>query len=85
MTVSVELPDEIEQTLRRELGDLGQAAKEAVLVELYRQHKLTHHEVATALGLSRFETDDLLKRHGVPYDITLEDIQRESASIGDQR
>jgi predicted HTH domain antitoxin len=81
MTVSFELPNEIEQTLRRELGDLDQAAKEAALVELYRQHQLTHHEVATALGISRFETDDLLKRHGVYYDITLDDIKRESASL----
>jgi hypothetical protein len=59
-------------------------AKEAALVELYRQHKLTHHELAIALGLGRFSTDALLKKYGVNYEITFEDIQRESASIGER-
>jgi hypothetical protein len=81
MTVSFQLPEELERHLRRELGDLDRAAKEAALIELYRQKKVTHHELATALGLSRFGTDDLLKRYGVNYEIPLDEILRESASL----
>jgi hypothetical protein len=69
MPISFQIPHEIEQSLRRELGDLDQAAKEAALVELYRQEKLTHYELSLALELDRFETDAVLKRHNVTEDL----------------
>jgi hypothetical protein len=69
MTITFQLPDTIEQHLRKEVGDVDQAAKEAALVELYRQEKLTHHQLATALDLDRFETDAVLKRHNVTEDL----------------
>jgi len=78
MTVSFSLPSDIEAHLRRDLGDLDRAAKEATLVELYRQENLTHYELSQALGLSRFETDGLLKRHHVTEDLlTVEDFNRQ--------
>jgi uncharacterized protein UPF0175 len=81
MAVSFELPRDIEKSLREEVGDLGQAAKEALLVELYRQEKLTHHELATALGLSSMETDGVLKRHEVFLEMTAEDVIAESEGL----
>ena len=81
MTISFDLPGEIEMSLRRTLGDIGQAAKEALLIELYRQEKLTRRQLSTALGLSRFETDAILKRHEVFYDMTAEDVARESEGL----
>lgn len=69
MSVTFQLPDDIEQQLRNELSNLDEVAKEAALVGLYRQAKLTHHQLATALGLERFETEDLLKRHNVTEDL----------------
>ena len=69
MALTIQLPSEIEQALRRKLGDLDRAAKEAFLVELYRQDKLTRYELSQALGLDRFETDVLLKKHNVTEDL----------------
>ena len=69
MSVTFELPESIEQNLRRELGTLTQAAKEAALVELYRQEKLTQYELSLALGLDRFETETILKKHNVTEDL----------------
>jgi len=69
MSVTFHLPPQIEQSLRRELGDLDQAAKEGALVELYRQEKLTHHELAQSLGISRIEIDAVLKKHNVTEDL----------------
>jgi hypothetical protein len=69
MSVRFELPESIEQTLRRELGNLDQAAKEAALVELYRQDKLTQYELSQALGLDRLETEAVLKKHNVTEDL----------------
>jgi predicted HTH domain antitoxin len=71
--IRIQLPELIEAQLRERLADLDQAAKEAALVEMYRQGHLTHHELAEALGLSRFETDGLLKRHNVTEDLQTPD------------
>jgi hypothetical protein len=82
MTVSFQLPSNIEEQLRRELVDLDQVAKEAALVELYRQEQLSHHELATALGLDRFETEALLKRHRVTEDcVTPEELDKQLATL----
>jgi hypothetical protein len=69
MPVTIQLPTEVEQRLRAEAPDLDAEAKEAMLVELYRQDRLSHHELAQALGLDRFETDAVLKRHNVTEDL----------------
>ncbi|MEX0642190.1 MAG: UPF0175 family protein [Pirellulales bacterium] len=73
MAVTVELPADLEQRLRVETPDLESHAKEAMLVELYRQDKLTHYELSQALGLDRFETDGVLKRHKVTEDLPTAD------------
>lgn len=67
--VTFELPASVEQQLRRELGDLNVVAKEAALVELYRQGQLSHGKLAESLGISRYETDAVLKRHHVDEDL----------------
>jgi len=81
-TVSFQLPDKIEQQLRRELGDLDAAAKEAALVELYRQGQLSHGKLAEGLGVSRYETDAVLKRHNVTEDLlSREEFDQQVSSL----
>ncbi|MGB7157055.1 MAG: UPF0175 family protein [Tepidisphaeraceae bacterium] len=82
MAVTFQLPRDIERHLRQSLGDLDQAAKEAALVELYRQGKLTQHELAQALGLSRLEIEALLKKHGVVEDLpTADEIEQDVQNL----
>jgi len=45
------------------------AAKEAAVVELYRQGQLSHGALADCLAISRMEVDGLLERHGVTEDL----------------
>jgi hypothetical protein len=73
MSIAFNLPADLEKLLRGQFDNLDEAAKEAALVELYRQNKLTHHQLSTALNLSRFETDALLKAHNVTEDLPSED------------
>jgi predicted HTH domain antitoxin len=81
-TVSFQLPDDVERQLRRELGDLDAAAKEAALVELYRQGRLSHGKLAESLGISRYETDALLKRHNVTEDLlTQEEFDQQVSGL----
>ena len=83
MAVSFDLPTDIEQFLRHKLGNLDQAAKEAALVELYRQEKLTHHQLSKALGLSRLETNGVLKKHNVTEDLlSVEEFSRQVEDLG---
>jgi hypothetical protein len=63
--IRIDLPAELEARLGRDMGDLGQAAKEALLIQAYRDDKLTHHELAVALGLDRFALDALLKNRKI--------------------
>ena len=69
MPVTFELPAELEQSLREEFPDLDRAAKEALVVELYRDGKISHYKLAQALGLDRHETEEVLKRHHVVEDL----------------
>lgn len=85
MAICFELPPDVEQGLRLKLGDVNRVTKEAALVELYRQEKITHHELARSLGLSRFETDALLKRHNVTEDLmTVEELQAELRPLANE-
>lgn len=78
MSIVIQLPEELERDLRSRLGDLDATAREAFAVELYRQHKLSHRQMSEILGLSRFETDAVLKRHEVYYGLTLQDVLQDA-------
>ena len=69
MAVIVQLPAEVLQRLRASSPDLDAEGKLAMLIELYRQDKLTHHELSQSLGLDRFETDAVLKQLNVTEDL----------------
>ncbi len=80
MSVSIELPPILEESLRREIADLDQLAKEALLVDLYRKERITKHQLATALGMTRFEVNDVLNRWNVTEDLpTLAEIESQVA------
>lgn len=81
MAITFDIPADLEESLLRQLGDVNQAAKESALVGLYRQGKLSRPELSRALGLSRYATEGLLKRHGVTEDlITPEQLDEQLAA-----
>lgn len=73
----------------QELGsngaDLNGEVREAFLVELYRQDRITHHQLAEALRLSRLETEIVLKRHKVSSGVTVEEMRAQAAALRDAR
>lgn len=69
MTVVLDIPAEIERALHGRAEDIGREAKQGMLVDFYRRGLLSQAGLAAALGLSRYETDGLLKRHGVAEDL----------------
>lgn len=81
MAISFDLPREIEELLRSEGADLSADAKESYLVSLYREDRITHLQLAEALGLSRLETNGVLKRHRVSIGPDFEDFRAEFGSL----
>jgi predicted HTH domain antitoxin len=65
MAVTIQLPNDVEQRLRSEVPNLDGEATEALLLDLFRRGKLSHFELSKILGLDRFQTDALLKRHNI--------------------
>jgi hypothetical protein len=85
MTISFELPKDIEQELSESGFDLNGDSRELFLVSLYREERITHHQLAQALGLSRLETEAVLKRHKVWLEITQEEVAAQAASLREAR
>jgi hypothetical protein len=79
--ISFDIPDSIDEQIRRVIPNLDDAAKEAFLVDLYRQGRLFHSEFANALGIPRYDADGVLQRHGVVDELTVEDLNEQIRTL----
>ena len=74
--VTLDLPTEVEEKLRRETPDLDADVRETYALELFRRGKLTHYELSRVLGLDRLATDAYLKQHNVVEgSLTMADLE----------
>jgi predicted HTH domain antitoxin len=82
MHVTLDLPADVEERLRRETSNLDAEVKEAYTLELFRQGRLSHADLSRVLGLDRFETDAYLKRHGVfEGSLTMADLDADRQTL----
>ena len=66
MNVSIELPEDISQTLQSEWGDVPRRTLEALAIEGYRSNVLTESQIRRMLGFqSRIEVHEFLKKSHV--------------------
>ena len=80
MSVTIDLPEEIEHQLEAEWGDLPRRALEALAVEGYRAEALSAGQVAEMLNLSLWETEAFLKERGAELRYTAEDLRQDMAA-----
>jgi predicted HTH domain antitoxin len=74
--LDVELPDELFAQLRKE--EIETKVKEALVMELLREHRLSQGKAAEILGISRHELFDLMTNHRVPViDLDTEELRNE--------
>lgn len=87
MAITIELPTEEEEIFRLALGnDLGQAAREAMLIEAYRRGRLSVGRLGELLGLeTSHEADEWLAQRAVPNNYTLSDYAADSRTLGNWR
>ena len=84
MNVAIEIPDDIGRAIGGQAGDLSRAVLEAVAVEAYRSGTITPAQVQQLLGLrSRWETESFLRRTEAYHDYTMDDLDRDIATIRD--
>jgi len=71
-----ELPDEVAAQLREE--EMALKAKEALVMELLREHHVSQGKAAEILGMSRHDLFDLMTKYQVPViDLTAEELDAE--------
>lgn len=81
MVLTIPIPADVEELLKKSInGDLSVYARQALGVDLYRNRKLTHRQLGTLLGLSRFEVDQVIKNHD-GYDDLSEAQLREQVDV----
>jgi hypothetical protein len=75
LQVTIELPDDLADQIRKSSGDIARRMLEAFAVESYRSGAVTGWQVQQLLGLkNRFELDAFLKRAGVFREYTAEEL-----------
>jgi len=84
MELTIDLPQDISESLQGQWGNVPRHALEAVAVEGYRTGALTETQVRRLLGLeTRFEVHALLKEHRVPLQFTAADVEEDLAAHRD--
>lgn len=82
MSITLDLPSEMEHRLRKVVPNLDNEAREAVALDLFRRETITHYELGQILGLDRFQTDAFLKeRQEFAQSLTLADVESDRRSI----
>jgi predicted HTH domain antitoxin len=75
MRITLELPDDVAQSLAQDRPDMSRVLLERIAIEGCRSGALSVGQAAELLSTSRNEVDGLLKRAGVYLDYTLEDLE----------
>ena len=75
MTISFDIPHDIEQQIRTDGVNLARDAKEVYLMEQYRQARITHRQLEAALDLSFHEAEQLLKQRDIGQDLDIEEFE----------
>jgi len=78
MTLRIPIPEDLSEPLVRRLH---QDAREAIAVRLYKEGELSTSQFASYLGIDRGEVDELLARHGVADEFTVDEIAEQARAL----
>ncbi|BCB97067.1 hypothetical protein JZK55_19890 [Dissulfurispira thermophila] len=81
-TIQITLPSEVLDKLATTYQDSAELIKEAAVLELYREGRLSSGKAAEILGMERFEFIRYAGRKGIPFiRITAEELEEEVKTI----
>ncbi len=76
VNLELELPEELAEALQKE--DLASKAREALVMELLREHRISQGKASELLGINRTELFPLMTRYEVSaIDLTPEELRSE--------
>jgi hypothetical protein len=82
MEVAFQIPDDLASRMNAGGNDLSRRALEALALEEYKTSHITSEDLRRMLGYTtRYQLDGFLKDHGVFYDYTMEDFEREQETL----
>ena len=85
MQITIDIPDEYIQHLEPNLENLSQHILETLVVEAYKDQRLTSAEVGRILKLNRFEVDAFLKHHQAYLHYTIDDFNQDLQTLQQAR
>ncbi len=80
MEITISIPDKFLKDLP-EQQEISRQILEAYAVENYRLEKMSFGQISEMLGFSVDETNAFLKKHRVPLNYDLEDLEEDRKSI----
>ena len=76
LTVELDLPDEVVAALAGE--DMTASLREALVMNLVREHRISKGKAAEILGIFREDMFRLMSKHQLPViDLSVDELQRE--------
>jgi hypothetical protein len=86
MTLTLDIPDDVEAALRLQLGpDLEKSAKQELAASWFREGRLTSRQVAALLEVSLFEAHAFLRSAGASIPMSINDIDEDLAMLSTPR
>ncbi len=79
MQVILELPENLARMLGAEPSRVQRAVLETVVAAAVRDGSLSAAQARRLLNVSRYEMDGLLKRHRAGPEMTVDDLERDTA------
>lgn len=81
MTLILELPDSWKQLLGLDTADAAGRAREMLVIESYREGKLSRGQAAELLGLGFHEGAILFKRYGANQQPTWDELEQSAQAF----
>lgn len=82
MAITIQIPTEIEQELRRQDPQLDSHARDQFLVANYQAGKLSTADVAVILGFeTRFQAEEWLAKRGASQNYSLDDLEADCRTL----
>lgn len=81
--IQFQRPQDVERDLAESFGDLNEAAKEAFLVQSYREGLLSVGRIAEILGKGVLETQEWLAERGAPLNYDQKDLAEDTKTLSD--
>lgn len=81
MTLVLELPDAWKQLLGLDHADAAGRAREMLVIESYREGKISRGQAAEMLGLGFHEAEALFKRYGADQQPAWEELEQSTQAF----